>query len=98
STNNLAQKNRTETSSLELRQRAMEQKFEVGDTVMLFLPLEHSNLQVSRRDPFSVTGKKGGQNYRIQVGDKELYHVNVFKRLRKRETPNEFVIATVVTE
>ncbi len=67
--------------------------------MLLLLPLEHNKLQVSWRGPFVVTEKKGGQNYRIRVGDKEkLYHVNLLKRYRERESPTEFVVATVVTE
>ena len=79
--------------------KAKERHFEVGDKVLLLLPLEHNKLQVSWRGPFEVTEKKGGQNYRIRVGDKDkLYHVNLLKRYRVREPPTEFVVATVVTE
>nr|KAG5707596.1 hypothetical protein BaRGS_030978 [Batillaria attramentaria] len=56
-----------------------------GRTVLLLLPGKANKLEVSWQGPFVVMGKKGVNDYRIQIGEKErLYHINVLKRYVER--------------
>jgi hypothetical protein len=98
----LAQENLQRAKAQQARnynKRAKPRQFEVGDKVLLLLPQEHNKLQVSWKGPYVVTEKVGGQTYRIQLPTKEkLYHANLLKRYRERETVSDFVVATIVTE
>nr|KAG5688410.1 hypothetical protein BaRGS_001192 [Batillaria attramentaria]KAG5698105.1 hypothetical protein BaRGS_031795 [Batillaria attramentaria] len=65
--------------------KARPRSFAIGDKVLLLLPGKANKLEVSWQGPFVVMGKKGVNDYRIQIGEKErLYHINVLKRYVER--------------
>ncbi|XP_076041903.1 uncharacterized protein LOC143025779 [Oratosquilla oratoria] len=67
---------------------AVERNFEVGDEVLLFLPVRKCPLQARYKGPFRVIGKRGDLNYVISTPDhrktKRLVHVNLIKKYHRR--------------
>ncbi|XP_076060345.1 uncharacterized protein LOC143036674 [Oratosquilla oratoria] len=69
---------------------AVERNFEVGDEVLLFLPVRKCPLQARYKGPFRVIGKRGDLNYVISTPDhrktKRLVHVNLIKKYHRRDS------------
>ena len=59
---------------------------EVGDKVLILLPTDSNKLLLSWKGPFSVIGKVGVMDYKIQVNDKcKIFHINLLKKYECRE-------------
>ncbi|XP_076028478.1 uncharacterized protein LOC143017575 [Oratosquilla oratoria] len=69
---------------------AVERNFEVGDEILLFLPVRKCPLQARYKGPFRVIGKRGDLNYVISTPDhrktKRLVHVNLIKKYHRRDS------------
>ena len=84
--------------------RARYRKFDIGDKVLLLLPVKMNKMMLNWVGPYTVRDKVGEFDYRIEVATDKIktYHVNMMKRYFERETvlieaEEEEILATLVT-
>ena len=66
--------------------KAKERWFDVGDEVLLLLPVKKNKLQLAWRGPYTVLERVGDWDYKIRVEGKEkLFHANLLKKYLRRD-------------
>lgn len=77
-------------------------KFEVGEQVLVLLPLENNKFLLQWKGPYEVVARVGALDYKVQEGTKvKIYHVNLLKRYHQRENsecPKQLGSAVIVHE
>lgn len=72
---------------------SVEREFNVGDKVLLFLPIRKFPLQTRYQGPYDVIGKEGKLNYVISTPGrhktKKVVHVNLLKEYRSEDVDQE---------
>ena len=77
--------------------KTRERVHEVGERVLLLLPVKRNKLQLEWKGPFEITERVSAQTYRVLVkGKPKVFHANLLKRYVGRE--DALVVATVVYE
>jgi len=84
--------------------RARYRKLEIGDKVLLMIPVKTDKLKLRWDGPFVIKEKVGDFDYRIEMKDGKIrtYHINMLKKYNEREEEevenieNE-VLSTIVT-
>jgi len=65
--------------------KARERTFKDGDEVLLLLPDSHDKLTMRWRGPYPVEGRRGANDYEINVdGHTRVYHANMIKAYHRR--------------
>ena len=66
--------------------KAKKRVFQVGDKVLVLLSTDHYKLLMQWKGLFEVKGRKGGNNYQIEVNRKmKTFHVNLLKQYVERD-------------
>jgi len=67
--------------------RARERRLNIGDSVLLLLPIENNKLTLAWRGPYEVVGKVGEVDYKIRVTPDKIKtcHINVLKYHQRKE-------------
>jgi len=75
--------------------RARERRLNVGDNVLLLLPIENNKLTLAWRGPYAFVEKVGEVDYKIRVTPDKIktYHINMLKKYHQR---NEQRISQIV--
>ena len=67
-----------------------------GEKVLVMLPTDNNKLLLRWKGPYTIKGKVGITDYRIQVGNQlRLFHVNMLRKYTERE-PIECAMAAVI--
>ena len=67
-----------------------------GEKVLVMLPTDNNKLLLRWKGPYTIKGKVGITDYRIQVGNQlRLFHVNMLRKYTERE-PIECATAAVI--
>jgi len=70
--------------------KSREQKFQVGDKVLLLLPTDGNKLLMQWNGPFEIVDCRNDNNYRIQLqGRVKMFHANMLKKYHVRENADE---------
>lgn len=84
--------------------RARYRKFDIGDKILLLIPVKTNQMMLNWVGPYIMRDKVGEFHYRIEVAvDKvKTYHINMMKRYYEREAEKfeverEERLATLVT-
>jgi len=65
--------------------KAKERKLEIGDKILLLLPTDNNKLTMEWKGPFSIVGKVGENDYRIDIfGKIKIFHANMIKKYYER--------------
>ena len=79
-------------------------KLEIGDKVLLMIPVKTDKLKLRWDGPFIVKEKVGDFDYRIEMRDGKIriYHINMLKKYNERgkdicEDTEEVTMSTIVT-
>lgn len=79
-------------------------KFEIGEKVLLMIPMRTDKLSLKWYGPYVVKEKVGSYDYRIEMSDGKIriYHVNMLKKFNERDETigdviEETSISTIVT-
>ena len=79
-------------------------KLEIGDKVLLMIPVKTDKLSLRWHGPYTIKEKVGDYDYRIEMGDGKIrvYHINMIKKYNERnkdvsEDTEEASISTIVT-
>lgn len=79
-------------------------KLEIGDKVLLMIPVKTDKLKLRWDGPFIIKEKVGDFDYRIEMRDGKIriYHINMLKKYNEREKEicedvEEFTMSTIVT-
>ena len=84
--------------------RARYRKLEIGDKVLLMIPVKTDKLKLRWAGPFTVKEKVGDYDYRIEMEDGKIrvYHINLMKKYNEREKEQhgemeEEILSTIIT-
>jgi transposase InsO family protein len=85
--------------------KARYRRLEIGERVLILLPLKTNKLMLKWLGPYTVKDKIGEYDYRVEVdnGKIKTYHINMMKRYNERvgaqveDKEKEEMLATVVT-
>jgi len=71
--------------------RARTRELQQGDLVLLLLPTERNKLALSWRGPFTVVGKVGNVEYKVEMasGKVKTFHINMLKKYYQREATDD---------
>jgi len=71
--------------------RARNRELQEGDLVLLLLPTERNKLTLSWRGPFTVVGKVGNVDYKVEMasGKVKTFHINMLKKYYQREATDD---------
>ena len=68
-----------------------ETKLQQRDLVLLLLPTERNKLTLSWRGPFTVVGKVGNVNYKVEMASEKVktFHINMLKKYYQQEATDD---------
>ena len=79
--------------------KTSDRRFQVGQKVLVLLPMEHNKLTLRWKGPYTVQEVVNRMDYRINVnGKSKVYHANLLKRYHEREQAGSMTVAGVDEE
>ena len=76
---------------------AKERKLEVGDLVLVLVPLSTNKMELRWKGPLPVVEVKGNNAYRVKLegGLVKTYHINMLKKYISRDVKNAPIVAVI---